>query len=216
MTDTLMALARTTQQRLLTRVGNSERERHIILQCALAGEVLNRQGGTIDFDASSEDVKRKGIRTIWEYIAFLYPCDSGMRLLVDPSDRERWLSVEENAVVYRHGFTSLRQKILEHWRQNLYLYMVPRRREKSLIEVITINPDYLVNTVDTAKDLVILRTDKQAQSVLQSSLERMEAVMGDRSTAANRLNLFLTDLSARPTKKPRLDPAQMQLFGTDE
>src|SRR5215468_10159142 len=173
MLEEIKVQAQQTRDRLKTKVGNTQRERHIMTEACLAAEVLLKENLTIDFDACSKEAKEIGLRSIWDHIAYRHVWDGdSQRMNVDPTLRERAASVEDNAGSYQAGFRQLERLFrLHHHRQ---LFIVPRRAAAGRVEVITLDSDYQVNADQTALEVAERRTVKHVGGQIRSCMEKAE------------------------------------------
>jgi hypothetical protein len=165
-------MAARTGERLSRQVGHTKRERHITILALVAFRTLGDAGWTIDFDPEGEQAKGQGWESIWEYVAWRYPIREDRNLIVEPTGKGRWESARQYADDFRKGFADLRHHLTDDWR-NLTLYMIPRSKGGSRIEVITIDPHLQVNPTETAAEIFESRTRKQAVGQIRSAREKL-------------------------------------------
>src|SRR5262245_33015010 len=181
MNDNIVEMASLTLNRLETKVGYSERHRITTIQAALAARVLMRENWTIDFNPTSQENRNKhGLKTIWEYAAHRHVWNPLMGgFLADPTDRDRFASLDQNARILRQGFAQLGRMFLADWRHPLFC--VPRTKKgKALTAVITIYPEYMVNGDETAAEILKARTRGAPRGRLKLWADRYEAIVGER------------------------------------
>jgi hypothetical protein len=203
MTSEIISRVEQTGERLNTRVGHSERKRHITTEAALAINILERCGWTIDFDPDSEVAKRVGLTDIWEHIAYTFPHDGRNCPVVQPTDRARWESVEAHAEVIERGFRQLKRHLQDD-HGDVTLYICPRHSDRSRIEVLTLFPDYQINSAQTARDVELRRTSRQVNGQVRACARRQFAATGDRESVLQQLLDQAREALAAPLPLPLL------------
>jgi hypothetical protein len=129
-----------------------------------------------------EHVAKWGFNTIYKAIAGTFH----HLILLDGANeaynpRATYLERTKNAEAYEHlyrqGFRSLNEKLTEEW-DGVVLYSVPRTVSGGLIEVITLNPDYMVNDTQTAAEVYMERLEAQARGQLRSKARNITKSAG--------------------------------------
>jgi hypothetical protein len=166
----LIAKVKRTGERLETRVGHTEKRRHLKILSLLAFKALAYFDWTIDFQADSQESKERGLDNIWEHIAWHYPIGCDRLSIVQPTERQRWECVNEHVDDFKNGFMDLQRHLIDD--HHLPLYMVPRFVSRRDFEVITISPDFKVNETETAKEVCSRRTIKQARGHIGSVVRK--------------------------------------------
>ena len=123
---------------------------------------------TIDWDAHNCVV---GYETIYHYVAGEY-FGAGLKPMAKAE------AANEYVGVIKQGFRSLRETMLEQ--HNILVYMTPRTANGLKIEVITIDPDYVVDAITgaTADDIATERDARQAQGQVRSAYRRQAKIRG--------------------------------------
>jgi hypothetical protein len=152
---------------LETKVGNSERSRHIDVNGAFFLRTLLDIGGTFVW----EDGPKKGdqFANVFEALATQTGGYTGLGLMA------RAQHVEEYAPRLRSGFYSARK-----WMQFWFLdtvYSVPQNRNSNLPTVVTINQDFVLECGATAAQMQEERDIKLAEGQVLASARRMVSTL---------------------------------------
>jgi len=219
-TDMMRNALERTLAILLDEVMNTDRHRHVTVLGVIAARTLIDAGHTIDCKVMPRDagkrgrremgVAGKGLKTIWEYLAWQFPHDENRLPISNPSERDRYDDLEGRAANTRTGFLALQR----HYQclTEMTFYMVPRELGKGAIEVITLDGDYPVTTKVTAKELYRERFSKQTDSKVTLQMNRTRRNGGSTREEADRIYKLAKQIARQPAPLPRLT---QQLLLTD-
>lgn len=159
-----------------------------------AANALKYFNGIIDWDPTTCPM---GYATVYHHIAGEY-FGAGLKPM------EKAEQSNDYAGTLKQGFNSLRETMLEQ--HNILLYMVPRTPTNLKIEVISIDPDYVVDTITdmTVDDVAAERDSKQAQGQIRSAYTRQAKIHSKEEAKAKimlAVNKAINDPIAGPTMK---------------
>lgn len=190
--ESFIASADIVLHRLKTKVGYTERNRHIDLNATILLTELRRHGGTFYW----RDGPNAGDKfdTIWEAMAAAMP---GF-LDLDWRRKHEW--VEEYSLKLKHGFPKAREVLMDRAKINIYYSTTYR--------VITLDKNYQLPNGKTAADEQYEQDAKRVNGQLNASINRAFASEGDIGARAL-LKKVLSDLP-----EGVINP-QMSLFSYD-
>lgn len=168
-----------------------ERTRHSLaathsLRAACGFLMLNN--GTVDWCGPEKDVI--GYETIYQYMA-------GEFFAKDGKFKAKADCANEQAHIMRNGVNALRERWLELCGE--ILFVIPRYSNRREIQVITIDPDYVVNaTGQTAADVYFERDMKSMNGQMRGLLGRGCVLKGKDEVKREVLGHVLTLLDSVP------------------
>ncbi|MGZ3386114.1 MAG: hypothetical protein ACXVB5_14525 [Isosphaeraceae bacterium] len=190
-------------------VGHSGRRRRkkIVVLGLTASDILKEAGLTISFDPQNEVRENTGLRNIWQRIAYTYPvkvAPYGLARINNPTIMQRAESARYRAMDIRTAFKSLRGLMEEEHGDRFPLYMVRRMASSSLIEVITLDPDYEVYEGMTARQAYAEWNIKYSTESVRSSMKRAFTYTGDKRDFAQALQKTIWTAYREITVQPKL------------
>lgn len=179
----------TTVGHMQTHFGNREKRGDFTQQALFAHSALslcrNEEGEpTATFVLDRRDhVEMWGFNTIYKAIAGTFH----HRILLGGANEaynpratysEMARNAEQFEQLYRQGFRSLNDKLTEEW-DGVVIYGVPRTVTGGLIEVITLNPDYVVNDAgQTAAEIHMMRLQHQTKGQIKAKARQLAKTAG--------------------------------------
>jgi hypothetical protein len=158
----------------------------------MAGNFLKANNLTIDW--CGPDLDPFGYETIWEYCA-------GEYFGRDRKAREKSNFVDSHTHIMRNGFNRLKEHLFEQFGR--VLFVVPRTERNRLVQVITLDRDYVINSKgDTALNIFLGRDSKAVNGQLMAVYRRSAMIYGPDS-AKMQLSENLESVIAQPLPTPR-------------
>jgi hypothetical protein len=163
-----------TADRLENRVGYTQKKRHKVLTATVACWILQQSNYQIDLP--EEESRRLGCGNIWEYLGWKFPTRGEDFIPIDcPTEFQRFQAAQMNGPHIRGGFGQLRKALLNDHRRALF--MVPRHEDGKRTQIITLNPDYVVNDKGTtAAQMAEKRQTMRVKWSVRSGAEKIAAM----------------------------------------
>lgn len=120
-------------------------------------------GGTFEFTQAMRDF---GYETIWQAMA-------GELEVEGAKPFKKVENAGEFAVEYQRGCTMLNAKLIDQW-DDVVIFTLPRKENGALIEIITLNPEYVVNAAgDTAFKVWQARERSRAVGQVKATVKKL-------------------------------------------
>jgi hypothetical protein len=192
-----------TRHRLETRVGHSNKERHVPLLGAKVLRHLEERDGTIDFDPRSEQAMSIGLKTAWGQVAYDMALDRNLNTRANPTVIDRCESARLHTGTIARAFYQIRRHLRD---DHVYpLFILPRNFGSKIIEVITIQPEYQVNAVQKAADLAIECGNKRTREFIRQVRDRYQLMTGQVDGFSLRLHAIVEEVSQEASLQPMLN-----------
>lgn len=179
----------TTVDHMRSHIGSREKRGDFTQQALYAHAALSlcrdeegEPSATFVLDPE-EHILRWGFNTIYKAVAGAFH----HRILLDGNNgsynpkatySEMARNAEQYEQLYRQGFRSLNDKLTEEW-DGVVVYAVPRTVSGGIIEVITLNPDYVVNEAGhTAAEIHMARIQNFTKSQIRSKAKQLAKSAG--------------------------------------
>lgn len=158
-----------------------------------AGTFLIEKNGTISWDGDSDQF---GYNNVWEFCA-------GEHFGKNCKPKTKAELAELHFMTMKNGYRNLQKRLEEEWGMNLI--MTPRRENGKYIEVITLDPTFVVNSAgQTAGDLYMNRGFKMTIGQL-SHLYRRTALHIGEGNANNLISDKVNFLLSQPLPSPKMN-----------
>ena len=185
-------LAARTLDRLANEVGHTGKTRHYTTNVAMAMKYLVDSGMTIDFKADSQEQRDLGCRNIWMWIAYNMGLDHHGAIITRPSIVQRCESAGMHWKTVCHSIKSCRQHLIDD--HQVAVLLVPRWAERKNIEVITIDPNYMVNESESAFQVAMKYGRKKLRSNIRRCIEHYERMTGGRGEITEIIKTYVDEL----------------------
>jgi hypothetical protein len=178
-----------TAHRLQTKVGHTEKNRHRTLNVAVVMSHLIQVRSTVDFKTDSDEERALGCKSIWHRIAYDMALDENARIIERPriSMYERFDSARRHWQLVRSAVKACRKHLIDD--HQIALFVVPRFVGQKAIQVITLDPDYVVNdAAKTASDIALECGDRRLRANIKSIVEQYHRMTGSRENVVAKIH----------------------------